>query len=147
VSPYTGKCFNVFCLKRTPQAIEDEDDVIAIDFSKITAVLTIHWEPGSSVSIVSDYELDNRAIGVRSPAGAKDFFSILCVQTGSGAHPASCTMGTEGPFPRVKRGRGVTLTTHPHLLPKSLLSRSYTSSHPSASMARNGTALPLLTMY
>jgi hypothetical protein len=30
-------------------------------------------------SIVSDYELYDRAIGVRSPAGAKDFSSILCV--------------------------------------------------------------------
>jgi hypothetical protein len=36
--------------------------------------------------------------GVRSPAGVKDFSSNLCVQTGSGAHPASCTMGTGGPF-------------------------------------------------
>jgi hypothetical protein len=48
----------------------------------------------SSVSIVSDYELDDRAIGVRSPAGAKDCSSSLFVQTGSGAHPASCPMGT-----------------------------------------------------
>jgi hypothetical protein len=48
---------------------------------------------------VSDYGLDDRAIGVRSPAGAKDFSSSLCVQTGSGAHPASCTMCTWGPFP------------------------------------------------
>jgi hypothetical protein len=39
--------------------------------------------------------------------------SSLCVQTGSGAHPASCTIGTGGPFPGVKRGRVVTLTTHP----------------------------------
>jgi hypothetical protein len=39
-------------------------------------------------------------IGVRSPAGAKDFSSVLCVQTGSGAHPACCTMGTGGSFPR-----------------------------------------------
>jgi hypothetical protein len=54
---------------------------------------------GSSDSIVSDYRLDDRAIGVRSPAGAKDFSSSLCVQTGSGARPASCTMGTGGPFP------------------------------------------------
>jgi hypothetical protein len=53
-------------------------------------------EPGSSGSIVSDYGLDDRAIRVRSPAGAEDFFSILCVQTGSVAHPASCTMGTGG---------------------------------------------------
>jgi hypothetical protein len=45
---------------------------------------------------VSDYGLDDRAIGVRSPAGAKDFSSSLCVQTGSEAHPASCT---GGPFP------------------------------------------------
>jgi hypothetical protein len=34
------------------------------------------------------------------------------VQTGPAAHPASCTMGT-GSFPRVKSGRGVTLTPHP----------------------------------
>jgi hypothetical protein len=53
----------------------------------------------SSGSIVSDYGLDDRAIGVLSPEGAKDFSSSLCVQTGSGAHPASCTMGTGGPFP------------------------------------------------
>jgi hypothetical protein len=30
--------------------------------------------------------------GVRSPTEAEDFSSSLCVQTGSGAHPASCTM-------------------------------------------------------
>jgi hypothetical protein len=61
--------------------------------------LMIDKEPGSSGSIVSAYGLFDRAIGVRFPAGAKDFSSILCVQTGSGAHPASCTMGTGGPFP------------------------------------------------
>jgi hypothetical protein len=63
------------------------------DFLKSTELL---GEPGSSGSIVSDYGLDDRAIGVRSPAGTKDFSSSLCVQTGSGAHPASCTMGTGG---------------------------------------------------
>jgi hypothetical protein len=57
------------------------------------------WSRDSSVSIVSDYGLDDRAIGDRSPAGVKDFSSILCVQTGSGAHPASCPTGTGGPFP------------------------------------------------
>jgi hypothetical protein len=31
-------------------------------------------EPGSSVSIVSGYGLDDRAIKVRSPAEAKGFF-------------------------------------------------------------------------
>jgi hypothetical protein len=44
--------------------------------------------------------------GVRSPAGAKDFSSSLCVQTGSGAHPASCTMGTGGLFPGGKARPG-----------------------------------------
>jgi hypothetical protein len=48
---------------------------------------------------VSDCGLDDRAIGVRFPAGAKDYSSSLCVQTGSRAHPASCPMGTGGPFP------------------------------------------------
>jgi hypothetical protein len=60
----------------------------------------------SSGSIVSDYGLDDRAIGVRFPAGAKDFSSILCVQTGSGAHPASCTVGTGGPFAGGKSAAG-----------------------------------------
>jgi hypothetical protein len=55
---------------------------------------------------MSDYGLDDRAIGVRSPAGAKDFSSILCVQTGSEVHPASYTMGTGGPFPGGKARTG-----------------------------------------
>jgi hypothetical protein len=63
----------------------------------------------SSGNIVSDYGMDDRAIGVRSPEGVKDFFSILCVQTGSGAHPASCPMGTGGPFPggKARPGRDI----------------------------------------
>jgi hypothetical protein len=55
---------------------------------------------------VSDYGLDDRAIIVRFLAGAKDFSSILCVQTGSGSHPASCPMGTGGPFPGGKERPG-----------------------------------------
>jgi hypothetical protein len=65
---------------------------------------------------VSDYGLDDRSIEVRSPAEAKGFFSSFCGQTGSGAHPASCTNGRGVLSPRgggVKRGWGVTLTTHP----------------------------------
>jgi hypothetical protein len=38
-------------------------------------------------------------IGVRSQVEAQNISSSLCIQTGSGAHPASCTMGTGGPFP------------------------------------------------
>jgi hypothetical protein len=63
-------------------------------------------EPGSSGSIVSGYGLDDREIEVRSPAEAKGFSSSLCVQTGSEAHPASCTMCTGGPFPGGKARPG-----------------------------------------
>jgi hypothetical protein len=76
----------------------------------------------------------------------EDFSSNLCVQTSSEAHSASCPMGTVGPIPGVKRGQGVTLTIHSHLVPWSRMSRSYTSSPPSASMACSGTAL-LLSYY
>jgi len=52
------------------------------------------------------------------------------VQTGSGAHPASCTMGT-GFFPGVKSGQDVMLTPHPLLVPWS----------------RKGRAIPLLPLW
>jgi hypothetical protein len=52
---------------------------------------------------VSYYGLDD---GVRSPAEAKDFSSSLFVQTDSGTHPASCTMGTGGPFSVSKARHG-----------------------------------------
>jgi len=60
-------------------------------------------------------------------AGARFFASV---QTGSGAHPASSTMGT-GSFPGVKTGRDVTLT--PHTI---LVSWSWTS-----------IAIPLLPLW
>ena len=65
--------------------------------------------PGSVVGIATGYRLDGP--GIESRWGAR--FSAP-VQTGPGAHPASCTMGT-GSFPGVKSGRGVTLTPHPLL--------------------------------
>jgi hypothetical protein len=45
-------------------------------------------------------------IDFQSLAEAKDFFSSLCVETGSEAHPASCTMSTRGPFPGGKARAG-----------------------------------------
>jgi hypothetical protein len=97
----------------------------------------------NSVSIVSGYGLDDRAIEVRSPAKQKDFSSSLCVQTGSGAHPASCTMGTGDPFPVAKRRPGRDADHSPHLMPRSRMSRSYISSPPSASVECSGTVLAL----
>jgi hypothetical protein len=92
---------------------------------------------------VSDFGLDDRTFGVRSPAEVKDFFSSLCVQTGSRVHPASCQMGTRGSSPGLKSSRGVTLTTHPHLVSRSRMSRSYNFSPPSASMACSRTTSAL----
>jgi hypothetical protein len=54
---------------------------------------------------------------------------------GSGAHPASYPMGTRGSFPRGKSGRGVKLTTHLHLVPRSKNAWSYTSTPQYAFMA------------
>jgi hypothetical protein len=71
-------------------------------FLAIKYLLSSHIAPGSSGSIVSGYGLDDREIKVRYPAKVKGFFPVACVRTGSGAHPASCTMGTGGPFPRAK---------------------------------------------
>jgi hypothetical protein len=74
---------------------------------------------GSSGSIVSDYGLDDRAIGVPFPTGAKDISSSLCVQTDSGAHPASCTMCTEGPLPAGKARPGRDADHSSSVMPRS----------------------------
>ena len=66
---------------------------------------------GNSVGIAT--ELRAGRSGDRITVGAR--FSAP-VQTGPGAYPASCTMGT-GSFPGVKSSRGVTLTPHPLLVP------------------------------
>jgi hypothetical protein len=85
---------------------------------------------GSSVSIVSDYGLDDRAIGVRSPAGAKGFSCSFCVHTGSEAHPVSSPLGTKGPFPGGKLRPRRDADHSPHLVPRAWMSRSHISSSP-----------------
>ena len=64
-----------------------------------------------SVGIATGYGLHGPGIESRWVAR----FSAP-VQTGPGAHPASCKMGTVS-FPGVKSCRGVTLTPHPLLVP------------------------------
>jgi hypothetical protein len=41
-------------------------------------------------------------------------FPLASLSRPAEAHTASYSMGTVGPFPGVKRGRSVTLTTHNH---------------------------------
>jgi len=62
--------------------------------------------PGSSVGIATDYGLD----GPGSNPGGEEIFPT--VQTGPGAHPAACKMGTES-FP------GRRADPHHHLVPRS----------------------------
>ena len=73
--------------------------------------------PGSSVGIAT--ELRDGRSGIESRWG-RDFPSV---QTGPGAHSAFCKMGT-GSFPGLNCGRGVLLTTHPLLVPRSWKSRA-----------------------
>jgi len=80
-------------------------------------VFRINWKsrpPGekSVVCIAYDYGLD----GPGSNPGGEEIFRLS--RPALGAHPASCKMGT-GSFPGVKCGRGVLLTTHPLLVPRS----------------------------
>ena len=65
---------------------------------------------GSSVGIATGYGMDGPGIEYRW----RGRFSTP-VNTGPGAHPASCTMSIRS-FPGVKSGRGVTLTPHPLLV-------------------------------
>jgi hypothetical protein len=61
--------------------------------------------PGSSVGIVTELRAGRSVDQI--PVGARFFAHV---QTGPGAHPASCTRGT-GSFPGVKRqGRGANHT-------------------------------------
>jgi hypothetical protein len=70
---------------------------------KMAAVHKICRSRGSSVSTVSDYGLDDRG---SIPDRGRGFSSSLCIQTGSGAHSASYTMGTGGPLSRGKARPG-----------------------------------------
>jgi hypothetical protein len=68
---------------------------------------------GSSVSIVTGYGLEDRAIEVRSPAGAK-IFPLAYVSRPvlePTQPPVQWVAGVLSPG--LKRGRGVTLTAHP----------------------------------
>jgi hypothetical protein len=85
---------------------------------------------------VSDYSLEDRASGIRSPAEPKNF------SCSSVSRPALWPTQSHVHIPGVTRGRGVTLTTHGHLVPRSRTSRSYTSSSPHVGC---GTALLYFT--
>ena len=96
--------------------------VHAIEICLFLRRLTANFSHNSNYyavrSIWTDWLQDGRS-GIESRWG-RDF---PLVQTGPGALPAFCKMGT-GSFPGVKCGRGVLLTTHPLLVLRSWKSRS-----------------------
>jgi len=79
----------------------------------------IHIECGSGSLVSIATELRAGRSRVESWWG----WNFPPIQTGPGAHPASCKMGI-GSFPGVKSVRGVLLTTHPILVPWSWKSRA-----------------------
>ena len=90
------------------------DSLVSTEILLIFKVMTnCSRGPGSVVGIATAYGLDGP--GIESRWGAR--FSAL-VQTGPGAHPTSCTMGT-GSFPGVRCCQGVTLTPRPLLVQRS----------------------------
>jgi hypothetical protein len=76
-------------------------------------VTLLYRGPDSSVGIVTGYGMDGPGIESR-----REVRLSAPVQTGPGALPVSSTMGT-GSFQGVESGRGVTLTPHPILVPRS----------------------------
>jgi hypothetical protein len=110
--PITSFAHKVFCLLFLCSARDSLDDNDSLNFynSYYTAAFLIYFpvlhiivNRGTSVSPVSDY---GWTIGVRSPTEAEDFSSSLCVQSGSGSHLASCSMGAGGLFPGGKARPG-----------------------------------------
>ena len=106
-------CFGLY-LRPHPQAYQYKnlrnEDMIKFTFP------FVYCEPGTSVGIAT--ELRAGRSGIESRWG-RDFPPV---QTGPGALPASCKMCTVS-LPGVKCGRGVLLTTHPLVVPRSWKSR------------------------
>ena len=85
--------------------------------NEFLSVLPTGCGPGSSVGIATELRPGRSRIECR---WGRDFPPV---QTGPGAHPAFCTMGT-GSFLGVTWDRGVLLPTHPLLVPRSWKSRA-----------------------
>jgi hypothetical protein len=96
---------------------------------------------------VSGCGLDNWAIEIQSLAEAKGFLlaSVSRLALGPTKPPVQWVLGFLSLG--LKYGQGVTMTTYPYLVPRSRMSRSYTSPPPSAFMACTMTDQSFHTLY
>jgi hypothetical protein len=75
---------------------------------------------GSSVSTAFGYELDDQAIEIRSPGRGEMILPLASVSRTAVGPTQPPVQGVLGVLSLgLKRGRGVTLTTHPYLVPRS----------------------------
>jgi hypothetical protein len=92
-------------------------------FAVITGIFVYYnYKPGSSVSIRAGRPGDRGSI----PGRGERIFPAASVSRpslGPSQPPVQLVYGALSPG--VKRGRGMTLTTHPHLVPRSKMSRNY----------------------
>jgi hypothetical protein len=84
------------------QYLINEIGVWEIYIQIFVIISTIFFSANTVVGIETGYGLHDREVGIRVPVGSR-FFTSPIVQTGSGVHPASYTLGIRGPLPEVKR--------------------------------------------
>jgi hypothetical protein len=93
---------------------------------------------------VSGYGLDDRAIVGRSPGEAKKNFRLSSVSRPALGPTQLPVQWVPVVLSGLKSGRGVKVTTHLHLVPRSVMSRSYISS---PHKRLYGTALAFIRFY
>ena len=107
-----------------------------------------HSPPSSAAVMEEQRYTSTHPLGHTGPVtGSLYLFTYFPpVQTGPGAHPTSCKMGT-GSFPGVKCAWGVLLTTHPLLVSLSWKSRAIPLPTLWATPACNRITVPLPFIY
>jgi hypothetical protein len=115
-----------------------------------------HQNPGCPIYVFTLCTLNQYSVWLqtddRGSISDRDkgfFLQCLCPDQfwGSPSLLSSGTEGGGGPFPGVKLGRGVTLTTHPHLVPRWRMSGSYSSSRPWRLHCGSGSAFTLYKQH
>jgi hypothetical protein len=84
-------------------------------------------EPGSSVSLTTGWTTGRSRF---DPRQGQRIFPLTSLSRPTLRPTKPPVQWVPGPSPRVKRVWGITLTTHPHLIPRSGICRIYISSPP-----------------